>query len=294
MTWEDLRPSLLSSVLIVLLAALGVAMVQFLQRRVARLIEAIPQLREGRRKQLLTLADALRWIVDVLIVGSAALMLLSTAGVDVTPLLASVGVAGLALSLGAQTLIKDIIGGLFILGENQYAVGDTIKVGEICGSVERITLRSTHVRDLEGALHIVPNGEVRVVSNLTREWSRALVDVGVAYEETLDHTLHVFETLAADFAQDPEFVPHLMEPPQVIGPINLGDSAVTVRLMVKTQPGKQWEVSRALQRRILAVCDQEGIELPYPRQEVVLRNLQPDEPGSEEPRRSSGQGGQDR
>lgn len=271
MTWEALRPPLLSSLLILLLAALGVALVQFLQRRVARLLEAIPRLREGRCKQLLTLSDALRWIVDALIVGSTLLMLLSTAGVDVTPVLTSMGVAGLALTQGAQTLIKDIIGGLFILGENQYTVGDVIKVGGVSGAVERITLRSTHVRDIAGALHIVPNGEVRVVSNRTREWSRALVDVGVAYEETLDHTLEVFESLVAEFAEDFEFAPHLMETPQVIEPVSLADSAVKVRIMVKTQPGKQWVVSRALHRRVLAVCDREGIELPYPRQEVIVR-----------------------
>jgi len=272
-TWEDLRAPLLSSLLIIMLAALGVAVIHFLERRVKRVVERIPQLREGRRKQLLTLSDALRWIVDVVIVASALLTLLSTAGVDITPVLASVGVAGLALSLGAQTLIKDIIGGLFILGENQYAVGDAIGVGEIRGSVERITLRCTHVRDLEGVLHIVPNGEVRIVSNMTRDWSRALVDVGVAYEENLDHAMEVLEGLAAAFAQDPEFAAVLMEPPQVIGPVNLADSAVTVRLSVKTEPGKQWEVSRALQKRVLAVCDEEGIELPYPRQEVIVRSF---------------------
>ena len=142
------------------------------------------------------------------------------------------------------------------------------------GQVERITLRSTYVRDVEGRLHIIPNGEVRIVSNLTREWSRALVDVGVAYEEDLDHALQILETFAAEFAQDPEFSPHLIEPPQVIGPIRLEDSAVTVRVMVKTQPGKQCEVARELQKRVLAACDREGITLPYPRQEVWMRSLE--------------------
>jgi small conductance mechanosensitive channel len=117
---------------------------------------------------------------------------------------------------------------------------------------------------------------------LTREWSRALVDVGVAYEEDLDHVLQILEGFAEEFAQDPEFGPQLIEPPQVIGPISLGDSAVTVRVTVKTQPGKQWEVSRALQRRVLAVCDREGIELPYPRQEVLVRDMRAGGPRSNE------------
>jgi small conductance mechanosensitive channel len=123
---------------------------------------------------------------------------------------------------------------------------------------------------------------VRIVSNLTREWSRALVDVGVAYEEDLDRTLQILEAFAAEFAQDPEFAPLLMEPPRVLGPVSLGDSAVTVRLAVKTQPGKQWEVGRTLRKQVLAVCDREGIELPYPRQEVVLRHLQPARSGSDD------------
>ena len=130
---------------------------------------------------MVTFVQILRWGADVLIVGSALLMLLSTFGVDITPLLASVGVAGLAVSLGTQSLIKDLIGGFLILAENQYAVGDSIQVGNVSGNVERITLRATYVRDINGYLHIVPNGEVRIVANQTKGWSRALVDVGVAW-----------------------------------------------------------------------------------------------------------------
>ena len=130
---------------------------------------------------MITFVQILRWGADVLIVGSAPLMLLSTFGVDITPLLASVGVAGLAVSLGTQSLIKDLIGGFLILMENQYAVGDSIQVGNVSGNVERITLRATYVRDINGYLHIVPNGEVHIVANQTKGWSRALVDVGVAW-----------------------------------------------------------------------------------------------------------------
>ncbi len=137
----------------------------------------------------------------------------------------------------------------------------------------RITLRATYVRDINGHLHIVPNGEVRIVSNQTKEWSRALVDVGVAYEEDLDRALHVLEGVAAAFAQDPAFEPQLLEPPQVVGPVSLGDWAITVRVMVKTQPGKQWGVARELQKRILATCEREDITLPYPRQEVWGRDF---------------------
>ena len=202
--------------------------------------------------------------------GRRLLMLLESF-VDIRPLLASVGVVGLAFSLGAQTLIKDLIGGALVLIENQYGIGDVIQVQGVSGAVERLTLRTTWVRDVGGELHIVPNGEVRIVSNVTRGWSRALVEVGVAYEEDLDRVLQVLEEVAQAFAQDPDFAPHLIESPQVLGPLDLGDWAVTVRVMVKTQPGKHWEVTRALKKRLLAACEREHVTLPYPRQEVLLQ-----------------------
>jgi small-conductance mechanosensitive channel len=270
---DGLTSHLISSVLILTVAALGLIIVQFLSRRALRILHSKEDLREARRQQMVTLVQILRWGAHVLIVASALLMLLSTFGVDITPLLASVGVAGLAVSLGAQSLIKDLIGGVLILVENQYAVGDTIQVGTVSGNVERITLRATYVRAIDGYLHVVPNGEVRIVANQTKEWSRALVDVGVAYEEDLDRALRVLAETAEAFAQDPDIGPQLLEPPQVLGPLSLGDWAITVRVMVKTQPGKHWGVARELRKRLLAACEREGITLPYPRQEVLVRSL---------------------
>jgi small conductance mechanosensitive channel len=181
------------------------------------------------------------------------------------------------VSLGAQTLIKDLIGGIIILAENQFAVGDHIQVGDVMGQVEQLTLRATYVRDMNGYLHVVPNGEVRVVANVTREWSRALVDVGVAYEQDLERALQVLEESAQAFAQDPSIGPDLLEVPQVLGPIGLGDSAISVRVMVKTLPGKQLAVARELRKWILVTCEQNEIELPYPRQEVWVRFLGADD-----------------
>ncbi len=273
MTGEKLGSLLVSSGLIAALTALGLALVHLLGRRVLRAVHSMLHLREARRQQLTTLVQILLWGVNLLIVGSALLMLLSTFGVDITPLLASAGVAGLAISLGAQTLIKDLIGGFLILLENQYAVGDFIQVGSVSGQVEQLTLRATHVRDVNGNLHIIPNGEVRVVANQTKEWSRALVDVGVAYEEDLERVFRVLGELAELFAQDPAFGPQLLESPQVLGPMSLGDWAITVRVMVKTQPGKHLQIARELQKRINATFSREGIVSPYPRQEVWVRGL---------------------
>jgi small conductance mechanosensitive channel len=190
-----------------------------------------------------------------------------------------VGVAGLAVSLGAQTLIKDIIGGLLIILENQYATGDRIEVGIVSGEVERITLRTTQVRALNGDLYTIPNGEVRILANQTRDWSRVMVDLGVAYEEDLDRAQRVLEESAAAFAGDPAFSASLLEPPQVLGVVSLGDSAALVRVVVKTQPGEQWATARRLRQYLLAACEREGIALPYPRQEVWVRGASGDGSG---------------
>ena len=248
----------------------GVVVVKFLAGRLQSRLRAAPDIEGERRQQLETVLHTMRWVVQVLIVGLGLLMLLESF-VDIRPLLASVGAAGLAFSLGAQTLIKDLIGGALVLIENQYGIGDVIQVQDVSGAVERLTLRTTWVRDISGELHIIPNGEVRIVSNVTRGWSRALVDVGVAYEEDLDRVLQVLEAVAQTFAQDPEFASHLIGSPQVLGPLDLGDWAMTVRVMVKTQPGKHWEITRVLKKRILAACERENITLPYPRQEMLVR-----------------------
>jgi small-conductance mechanosensitive channel len=241
------------------------------RRGLLKSIDSSTKMPDGRKKQIQTIVQVAGWMVNVALIGIAVMMLLSRF-VDITPLLTSLGVVGLALSLGAQTLIKDLIGGLMVLIENQYAVGDVIQVGDVSGVVERLTLRATYVRDVGGKLYLVPNGDIRVVGNVTRDWSRALVDIGVAYEENLERVTAVLDRVARQFAGDPAFASQLLEPPTVIAPLSLGDWAVTVRVMIKTLPGKQWGTATELRRRILAACERENITLPYPRQEVLVRN----------------------
>jgi small-conductance mechanosensitive channel len=276
MQGENLTHLLASTLLIVALTALGLIAVHLASRRALAWTRALKRIRTARRQQFATLINIVQWTLVVLLVGSAVLMLLGTFGIDITPLLASVGVAGLAISLGAQSLIKDLIGGVLIIIENQYAVGDYITVGSASGEVERITLRMTQVRARNGDLHIVPNGEVRILANRTKGWSRAVVEVGVAYEEDLGRALDVLRASGEAFAQDPAVGSSLLEPPQVMGPMSLGDAAVILRVEVKTEPGKQWEIGRELRRHILADCEREGVSLPYPRQEVWVRSLEHD------------------
>ena len=270
---DPLLSKLVQAVLILALAGLGLLAVQFASKRAIDRLQSLDRMPEGRRQQVITFAHVVRWGVNILIAASAALMLLSTFGVDISPLLASAGLAGLAISLGAQSLIKDFIGGLLILIENQYVVGDSIEVQNVSGRVEQITLRATHVRGLDGNLYVVPNGEVRILANQTKGWSLAVVNLGVAYEADLDRALCVLQESAEAFAREPDFVSQLLEPPTVMGPISLGDWAITVRVTVKTRPGKQWEIGRHLHRFLLAACEREGISLPYPRQEVWVHNL---------------------
>jgi len=259
---------LLSAALAIAAAILGVLVVQLIARRILRTVRRLDTLPKERQQQLVTLIQTGRWVANVLIIGLGLAMLLSRF-VDIAPLLAGAGVAGLAVSLGAQALIQDLIAGFLILLENQYNVGDVIQLGDVTGTVERMTLRVTHVRDLEGRLFIVPNGEVRIVANATKEWSRALIDVGIAYEEDIERVLGVLEEIAERFAAEPAH--QLLEPPQVLGPIALGDWAVTLRVMVKTRPGQQWEVARALRKAILTTFEAQGIVMPYPRQEVLVQ-----------------------
>jgi small conductance mechanosensitive channel len=262
---------LLSATLIMALTALGLAAVHLVARRLLAWAHAEKRVHEARRQQLVTLIVVGRWLVNVVLIGAAVLMLLATFGINVTPLLASVGVAGLAVSLGAQTLIKDLVGGLLIILENQYAAGDSIQVGDVSGEVEIITLRTTQVRAANGDLYTVPNGEVRILANQTRDWSRVVVDLGVAYEEDLDRVQHILEESAAAFAGNPTYSPYLLEPPQVLGVVSLGDWGAVLRVTAKTTPGEQWITGRQLRRQLLATCEREGISLGYPGQEMWVR-----------------------
>ncbi len=206
----------------------------------------------------------------VLIVGTAVLMILTEMGIPVTPVLASVGFVGLAFGLGAQTLVKDIISGLFILLENQYTVGDTVTISGITGTVEMMTLRSTVVRDVVGTLHNIPNGEIRIVANKSRDWSRAIVDVSITYDDDVDAALQTLQEIGAALAEDEKLGKLLLETAVVTGVEGLDDWAVRLRIMVKTQPDAHWGVQRHLRRQIRLIFEQKGIDLAFPRQDVKL------------------------
>lgn len=200
----------------------------------------------------------------------AMLTILSEVGVEIGPILASVGVASLALGLGAQSLVKDAIGGFFIIVEGQYQVGDVIELDGYVGTVEDLTLRSTQVRDVQGYLHFIPNGEIRIVTNRTRDWSRAVIDVGVAYEDDVVLAIQTLEEIGLLATADPDVGPLLLEPPSVIGIEGLDEWQIRLRVMVKTKPNEHWSVQRYYRQHVRQLFPAKGLTLPSPRQEVVL------------------------
>jgi len=205
-------------------------------------------------------------LANVALIAVVTITILTVAGefMDIGPLLASVGVLGLAVSFGAQSLVKDVISGTFMLMEGQFGVGDVVRVSDVSGAVEKITLRTTILRDVEGIVHIVPNGEITRVSNLTKQFSRAVLDMGVAYKEDVDHVMEVMRAVGEELVRDPDFGPLLVDPPEVPGVQAFADSAVVIRMVAKTLPLKQWDVARELRRRLKQRFDAEGIEIPFP------------------------------
>ena len=251
-----------------LLAWLSYRVVRLASRRIELAVDdgddSVTTLRERRGK---TISQLLRSVGRVVIV-VIALLLTFNLFIDIGPILAGAGILGLAVSFGAQSLVKDVISGFFILFENQFAIGDVIEAAGKSGVVEKMTLRVVVLRDVEGAMHVIPNGEIKVVSNKTRGWSRAVVDVGVAYDVDVDRALAVVRDEAAQFTTDKTWGPQLDGPVEVLGIESLGDSAVVIRSLIKTQPGSQWNAAREFRRRMKNRLDREGIEIPYPQRRV--------------------------
>jgi small conductance mechanosensitive channel len=257
-----LRLLLILAVAIALRGALRAATAQ-VERRLAQ-VTRDPE----RLSRLNTLTHFGQGVAYSLILLVCGLMALNALGINIAPLLAGAGVAGLALSLGAQTLIKDFIGGTLILAENQFTVGDVIRAGGAEGEVERITLRATYLRDGEGVLHLVPNGDLRLVSNLTADWARAVVDLQVDYRADMTRVLAALNAAAAKTQADAQIKDDLLDEPETAGWMGLKDGAVKVQLMVKTRPGKQWKAARLLRQYALEALGAEGVRVAIPAQEI--------------------------
>jgi len=236
-----------------------------------RLVEKSITVRgRGRRakgeiaKRAHTLSGFIITATGIVIVIVAIFMVLSEIGIDITPLLAGAGVAGIAIGFGAQSLIRDFLSGIFIILEDQYRKGDVVRIAGIAGLVEDVNLRRTVLRDLDGIVHSIPNGEVKTASNYTKEWSRVHLNIPVAYGEDLDRVIEVLNRIGKELAEDETFGPMIINAPQVLRVDNFGDSAIELKVLGETKPLKQWEVMGELRKRTKKAFDEEGIEIPWP------------------------------
>ena len=217
------------------------------------------------------LASVLRSLVTFVIYAVALFMILGEVGIELGPLLAGAGIIGVALGFGSQSLVKDFLSGVFILIEDQFGVGDIVNLdGETSGTVEAVSLRTTRLRSVDGTVWHVPNGEIRRVGNQSQHWSRALIDVEVAYETDLDHAQAVIAGVAHEIAAGDSDV---LDEPEVWGVEALGANGVMIRLVVKTRPSQQYRVSRELRARLKTAFEREGIEIPFPQQTVWHRQV---------------------
>ena len=243
------------------------------RRKALELAQATEQAKQRAR----TLGSIMRSTATGIIYTIAVLMALSEFDIDLGPLAAGAGIAGIALGFGAQSIVKDFLAGFFMLVEDQYAVGDIIDTGEASGVVEAISLRTTQIRDVNGTLWYVPNGEIHRVANKSQQWARAVLDIEVAYDTDIDHAKTVIKEVADSVWREHLAKATIIEEPELWGVESFGESAIAIRLVVKTEPGEQFSTAREIRGRLVGAFDREGIEIPFPQRVVWMR----DEPAPE-------------
>lgn len=234
--------------------------------------------KEAEEKRENTLINIFTVTLKTLLFLIAAIMVLGEFGVEIGPILAAAGIVGLAFGFGGQYLIRDVITGLFIIMENQYRIGDVININGIGGLVEAITLRKTTLRDMDGTVHHIPHGEIKTVSNLTKDFSRVNMDIGVAYHTDLEHVIKVVNEVGLELAQDPYYKDLITQPIQFVRVNDFADSAIMIKVLGETKVLKQWEVAGEYRKRIKIAFDREGIEIPFPQR--VIHQVK--EPGLDE------------
>jgi small conductance mechanosensitive channel len=270
--WENISSWFLESgILILIILLLAYITYRVIKVAIPRLIERSVTVRGKKRrareelaKRSQTLSRFLTTTLGVIIAMVALFMILSEVGLDIGPLLAGAGVLGIAIGFGAQSLIKDYLNGLFIILEDQYNKGDVAKIAGIAGLVEDVNLRRTVLRDLDGIVHSIPNGQITTTSNYTRDWARINLDVSVGYGEDLEKVTKVINRVGKELAEDEYFGPLIKKPPQMLRVNKFGDSGIDIKIVGETKPMKQWELTGELRKRLKKAFDDEGIEIPWP------------------------------
>jgi small conductance mechanosensitive channel len=281
---------LTSGLQIVLIVVLLFVVLKVAKTVINRLLQRLQKGRdEEYRKRTETLSSIVQLIAQIAIWGVGLIVILGEMGIQIGPILAAAGILGLAVGFGAQNIVQDVISGFFLLLEDQLRIGDVVQVGDKAGLVEKISLRMVLLRDLSGNLHFIRNGKIDIVTNMTKDYSRYVLDIGVAYKEDVDEVIGVIKQVDEELRNDPEFGQHILEPIEILGLDRFEDSAVIVRARTKTRPIQQWSVGRELNRRLKKRFDELGIEIPFPHRTLYigedkrgraapLRVVRPEEP----------------
>ncbi|MBN1782831.1 mechanosensitive ion channel family protein [bacterium] len=273
--WGDMLSWLIAhGPTIVIAVVLAFVLIQLSRTLSSRIFGTVVKHKRGRdvefQKRAETLRSILHFLFSAVIGTTAAVIVLDEIGVNVGPILAAAGVLGLAVGFGAQSLVKDIISGFFIFLEDQIRVGDVIEVAGKAGVVERMNLRVTILRDLSGNVHFVPNGEINVVTNMTKGYSRYVFDIGVAYREDVDEVTAIMQQVDESLRSDPDFKDDILEPLEILGLDQFADSALVIKARTMTKPIKQWRVAREFNRRLKIAFDEHQIEIPFPHRTVYI------------------------
>ncbi|MEP7269151.1 MAG: mechanosensitive ion channel family protein [Saprospiraceae bacterium] len=228
--------------------------------------------KEAEVKREDTLIRIVGWAASIFILMVAAMMILKELEVPIGPLLASAGIIGIAVGFGGQYLIRDLISGIFIILENQYRIGDSVNFDGTKGTVEDISLRMTTLRDLDGTVHHIPNGDIKRVANLSKDFARVNLNISVAYHSDLDHVIQIINKVGHELAEDPRWKAAIIKEPQYLRVDSLGESSIEMKILGETFPLNKWEVMGELRKRLKQAFDKEGIEIPFPQVVIHTKN----------------------
>ena len=276
--WQDLFTSFVKSLINVLPTLILILFLYLITKRILRFsinkiqahlqakYERDAKLEKGKRTN--TLIGIVRGTLNIAISAIFVLIFLRELGVDIAPLLAGAGIIGLAVGFGAQELVRDVISGFFMLLENQLRIGDIVRINDTGGIVEGIELRTIALRDISGVVHIFQNGKINSLSNMTKEWSAVVLDIGVAYKEDTDHVIGIMNETSEELRIDDVFKDYITEPMEVFGLDNFGDSSIVIRARIKTVPGRQFMTGREYRKRLKVAFDKAGVEIPFPHRTI--------------------------
>ncbi|HDZ40230.1 MAG TPA: mechanosensitive ion channel family protein [Bacteroidetes bacterium] len=258
-----------SIILIIILLFVSLKLLNIIIRRIkkiftSRALKSDDAGSQETEKRMNTLLGIIKAIGRIIIWSVFIMILLKKLGADIAPILAGAGILGLAVGFGAQELVRDFISGFFMIMENQIRTGDVVIINGTGGLVEKIELRTVTLRDLSGVVHVFQNGKINTMSNMTKEWSAMVFDIGVAYKEDVDNVMKVMQETGEELMNDSAFKDKIIEPLEIFGLDNFGDSEVVIKARIKTLPIEQWTVGREYRKRLKKAFDEKGIEIPFP------------------------------